>query len=87
MTSINDAPMFSQNSRLPFGGFGDSGDGRKHGDEGLREFACPETFTMKTGPAATPTSSFDRPHGAMAAALASARQRLLADDAISTPSA
>jgi succinate-semialdehyde dehydrogenase/glutarate-semialdehyde dehydrogenase len=80
MTSINDALMFSQNAALPFGGRGDSGYGRKHGDDGLREFAYPHAFTEKTGPARMPTSSFDRPAGAMTAALAATRDRILAED-------
>jgi succinate-semialdehyde dehydrogenase/glutarate-semialdehyde dehydrogenase len=80
MTSINDALMFSQNVALPFGGRGDSGYGRKHGDDGLREFAYPHAFTEKMGPARMSTSSFDRPTGAMAAALAATRDRILAED-------
>ena len=79
MTSINDALMFSQNVALPFGGRGHSGNGRKHGEEGLREFAYPHSFTEKTGPAQMETSSFDRPMGAMAAALAATRDRILAE--------
>lgn len=71
MTSINDALMVSQNVALPFGGRGDSGYGRKHGVEGLREFAYPHAITEKTGPAPFPTSTFDRPAASMAAALAS----------------
>jgi hypothetical protein len=44
--------------------------GRKHGDDGLREFAFPHAFTERTGPTWISTSSIDRPAGAMAAALA-----------------
>jgi succinate-semialdehyde dehydrogenase/glutarate-semialdehyde dehydrogenase len=72
MTSVNDALMVSQNVALPFGGRGDSGYGRKHGDDGLREFAYPHAITVKTGPARFPTSTFDRPAGAVATALAAA---------------
>jgi len=79
MTSINDALMVSQFAGLPFGGRGDSGHGRKHGDEGLREFAYPHAITDKTGPAPFPTSTFDRPAGAMAAALAATRDRIMAE--------
>lgn len=39
MTSINSVQAFSVISALPFGGVGESGFGRIHGDEGLREFA------------------------------------------------
>ncbi|WP_051798785.1 aldehyde dehydrogenase family protein [Catenuloplanes japonicus] len=74
MTSVNDALAFSQIPGLPFGGRGDSGYGRKHGDEGLREFAYPHAISVRTGPAAAPTTAFGRPAGAMAAALAAARE-------------
>ena len=80
MTSINDALMTSQNSALPFGGRADSGYGRKHGEEGLREFGYPHAMTEKTGPTIVSTSTFGRPAGAMAAVLAAARERILADD-------
>jgi aldehyde dehydrogenase (NAD+) len=81
MTSINDALVFSMNPALPFGGRGDSGFGRKHGEEGLREFAYAHSFSAKTGPARLAVSSFGRPAGAMTAALAAFRDRLLAQDA------
>jgi acyl-CoA reductase-like NAD-dependent aldehyde dehydrogenase len=38
MTSINSVLAFSAIPALPFGGVGESGFGRIHGDEGLREF-------------------------------------------------
>jgi acyl-CoA reductase-like NAD-dependent aldehyde dehydrogenase len=38
MTSINSVMAFAAIPSLPFGGVGDSGFGRIHGDEGLREF-------------------------------------------------
>ena len=40
---------------------GVSGYGRKHGDEGLREFAYPHAITEKTSPTEPPTTTFDRP--------------------------
>ncbi|MFI0990399.1 aldehyde dehydrogenase family protein [Streptomyces exfoliatus] len=79
MTSINDALVFSMNPALPFGGRGDSGYGRKQGEEGLREFAWPHSFTAKTGAAHFSASTFGRPAGAMAAALATVRDRILAE--------
>jgi acyl-CoA reductase-like NAD-dependent aldehyde dehydrogenase len=39
MTSINSVMAFAGIYGLPFGGIGESGFGRIHGDEGLREFA------------------------------------------------
>jgi aldehyde dehydrogenase (NAD+) len=80
MTSINDALVFTMNPALPFGGRGDSGYGRKHGEEGIREFAYPHSFSAKTGPARMSASTFDRPAGATAAALAAVRSRFLAQD-------
>ena len=38
MTSINSVMSFAGIPSLPFGGVGDSGFGRIHGDEGVREF-------------------------------------------------
>lgn len=79
MTSINDALVFSMNPAVPFGGRGDSGYGRKQGEEGLREFAYPHSFTAKTGPAQFSTTTFGRPAGALAGALAGIRNRILAE--------
>ncbi|MEU4488536.1 aldehyde dehydrogenase family protein [Streptomyces purpurascens] len=79
MTSINDALVFSMNPAVPFGGRGDSGYGRKQGEEGLREFAYAHSFTAKTGPARFSASTFGRPQGAMAGALAGVRNRILAE--------
>jgi len=81
MTSVNDALAFSQNPALPFGGRGDSGYGRKHGDEGLLEFSYPHAVTSRTGTPATSTTTFDRAPGTVATALAAVTDRILAEDA------
>jgi succinate-semialdehyde dehydrogenase/glutarate-semialdehyde dehydrogenase len=57
MTSVNDALIVFQIAALPFGGRADSGYARKHGDDGLREFAYPHAITDKTGPAKPPTTT------------------------------
>ncbi|TDU05950.1 aldehyde dehydrogenase (NAD+) [Streptomyces sp. 846.5] len=80
MTSINDALVFSMNPAVPFGGRSDSGYGRKQGEEGLREFAYPHSFTVKTGPAQFSASTFGRPPGALAGALAGIRNAILAEE-------
>lgn len=80
MTSVNDALAFSMIPGLPFGGRGESGYGRKHGDEGLLEFAYPHAISVQTRPAQQALTTFERPAGAMAAALAAVRDRLLAED-------
>jgi len=79
MTSVNDALATSQIPGLPFGGRGESGYGRKHGEEGLREFAYPHAMTVRTGPPQTPTT-FDRPPGAMADALVRTRGSIAVQD-------
>jgi succinate-semialdehyde dehydrogenase / glutarate-semialdehyde dehydrogenase len=80
MTSVNDALAFSQISALPFGGRGHSGYGRKHGEQGLLEFAYPHSITVKTAPAHTPTTTFERPAGAMARVLAAMCDRILDEE-------
>lgn len=80
MTSINDALVFSMNPGLPFGGRGDSGYGRKHGDEGLREFTYPHSFSAKTRSARMSVSTFDTHPGALQGALAAVRDRALTEN-------
>jgi acyl-CoA reductase-like NAD-dependent aldehyde dehydrogenase len=80
MTSINDALAFSQIPGMPFGGRGHSGYGRKHGDEGLLEFAYPHAITNRIGSGLTPTTAFGRPPGAMAKVLAATRDSIVAED-------
>src|SRR5439155_23226421 len=60
MTSINSAISFAGQPSLPFGGTGDSGFGRIHGADGLREFARPKAITKRRMPSVLPALSFDR---------------------------
>lgn len=46
-TTINSALTFVGMPSVPFGGIGDSGFGRFHGDDGLREFSAPKATTNK----------------------------------------
>jgi len=47
MTAINSVIAFASVPSLPFGGSGDSGFGRIHGADGLREFARPKAITRQ----------------------------------------
>jgi acyl-CoA reductase-like NAD-dependent aldehyde dehydrogenase len=60
MTSVNSAISFAGMPALPFGGVGQSGFGRIHGDDGLREFARPKTITKRRMRSALPALTFDR---------------------------
>jgi hypothetical protein len=46
-TTINSVLTFVGTSSIPFGGVGESGFGRFHGDEGLREFSYAKSTTRK----------------------------------------
>jgi acyl-CoA reductase-like NAD-dependent aldehyde dehydrogenase len=47
MTAINSVIAFASVPALPFGGSGDSGFGRIHGADGLREFTRPKSITRQ----------------------------------------
>lgn len=47
MVSVNSVVAFAAMPALPFGGVGDSGFGRIHGPDGLREFARPKAITRQ----------------------------------------
>ena len=63
MTSINSALAFAGVTSLPFGGVGDSGFGRIHGDEGLREFARTKATAEERFPLPVALLSFKLPRG------------------------
>ena len=60
MTSVNSVLSFAGVPGLPFGGSGDSGFGRIHGDDGLREFARAKAITRQRFALPLPLMSFDR---------------------------
>jgi acyl-CoA reductase-like NAD-dependent aldehyde dehydrogenase len=60
MTSINAPLSFAGIASLPFGGVGDSGFGRIHGPEGLREFARTKAVARQRFTAPITLTSFNR---------------------------
>ena len=60
MTSVNSAIAFATVPALPFGGVGESGFGRVHGADGLREFTRPKAITRQRFPQPGALTSFQR---------------------------
>jgi acyl-CoA reductase-like NAD-dependent aldehyde dehydrogenase len=60
MTSVNSALAFAGVPGLPFGGSGDSGFGRIHGDDGLREFTRAKAITRQRFALPVALMSFER---------------------------
>jgi acyl-CoA reductase-like NAD-dependent aldehyde dehydrogenase len=60
MVSINSAITFAMVPEIPFGGVRDSGFGRIHGEDGLREFAWSRGITTRRFPALIKVTTFDR---------------------------
>ena len=60
-TTINSVLTFVGMPSVPFGGVGDSGFGRFHGDDGLREFTSPKATTRKKFAMGKEISTFPRP--------------------------
>ncbi|WP_164701559.1 aldehyde dehydrogenase family protein [Modestobacter sp. KNN46-3] len=64
MTSINSVLTFASVPALPFGGVGESGFGRIHGEDGLREFARAKAITRQRVGLPVDLMSFGRPASA-----------------------
>lgn len=60
MVSVNAVLAFAAIPGLPFGGVGDSGFGRIHGEDGLREFTSPQSMTRKRFGALLNPMTYDR---------------------------
>jgi succinate-semialdehyde dehydrogenase/glutarate-semialdehyde dehydrogenase len=60
MTSVNSVLSYAGVGALPFGGVGESGFGRIHGDDGLREFARAKAISRPRFPAPLDVTRFDR---------------------------
>jgi acyl-CoA reductase-like NAD-dependent aldehyde dehydrogenase len=69
MTSINAVMAYTTVPALPFGGVGDSGFGRIHGADGLREFARAKAITRQRFTPPLDLTTFKRDDSAMARAL------------------
>jgi acyl-CoA reductase-like NAD-dependent aldehyde dehydrogenase len=64
MTSINSVLTFASVPALPFGGVGDSGFGRIHGEDGLKEFTRAKAITRQRVALPVNLMSFGRPASA-----------------------
>ena len=65
MASVNAVVAFAGVAGLPFGGVGESGFGRIHGADGLREFARPKAITRQRFPAPIDVTTFRRKDNAI----------------------
>jgi aldehyde dehydrogenase (NAD+) len=63
-TTVNGVLTFVGLPSLPFGGIGDSGFGRFHGDDGLREFCYAKSIARKRFPLGADVQRFPRVAGA-----------------------
>ena len=61
MTSVNSVLTYAGMPSLPLGGVGESGFGRIHGPDGLREFARSKAITRQRFALPFPMQSFNRP--------------------------
>jgi len=60
MVAVNSTLTFVGMGNLPFGGTGDSGFGRIHGEDGLREFARAKAITVRRAKSMLPSTTFER---------------------------
>ncbi|MBU2661993.1 aldehyde dehydrogenase family protein [Actinoplanes bogorensis] len=60
MVAVNSTLSFVGMGNLPFGGVGESGFGRIHGEDGLREFARAKSVTVRRAPSLLPAMTFER---------------------------
>ncbi|MBB2942066.1 acyl-CoA reductase-like NAD-dependent aldehyde dehydrogenase [Actinoplanes lutulentus] len=60
MVAVNGTLTFVGMGNLPFGGVGESGFGRIHGEDGLREFARPKAITVRRAKSLLPAMTFER---------------------------
>ncbi|BCY07139.1 aldehyde dehydrogenase family protein [Actinoplanes sp. L3-i22] len=67
--SINSVLGFAAVPALPFGGLGDSGFGRVHGADGLREFSRAQSVAWRRFPAPLALMTFDRDAAVLARAV------------------
>jgi acyl-CoA reductase-like NAD-dependent aldehyde dehydrogenase len=75
MVAVNGVISFAGIPGLPFGGVGDSGFGRIHGEDGLREFARPQAVARQRFPLPVPVTSFSRTAATMKALVGLVRAR------------
>lgn len=75
MVAVNGVVTFAAVPSLPFGGVGDSGFGRIHGEDGLREFTRAQAVTKQRFATPMPVMSFSRSARAMRALVGLARAR------------
>jgi len=75
MVSVNSVIAFAGIPALPFGGTGDSGFGRIHGEDGLRSFARPQAVARQRFAPLIAVSTFRRSSRAMRALVGVVRLR------------